>query len=659
MKIKKVLIANRVEIACRVARTLSAKGIRAVAIYSDGDRNGIHLKACDEAYRVGADPAVNSYLNQDKIIELAKKCGADAIHPGYGFLSENYQFAKKCEDAGICFIGPRSDSIKMMGLKDQAKDIAKKAGVPTIPGFQSSSQDLKTLEKAAKELGTPLLIKAVAGGGGKGMVVVDDLKDFSRNLEKAQREAQAAFGNGDVLLEKYFPHSKHIEVQVFGDGKGNAVHLYERECSMQRRHQKVIEEAPSPSLTSAEQEKICASAVALAKAVSYRNAGTVEFIYDPIGKGFYFLEMNTRLQVEHPVTEMITGLDLVDWQIQVAENEKLPLDQPAIKRCGHSIEARLYAEDPAQNFMPSPGKVWFFEPPTTGGVRVERGLNQNDFISHNYDPMVAKYISYAESRDQAISILRKSICDTTFLGPRNNLSFLDQLLDCSDFRTAAFTTKTIAEKFTPFKESMPESLPALILAAALIVENQILQMETGMTSFCNMPLTKKRQIRARGSQWELAYRWKSERELILDGKSVVVLEKIKQADFWFIRLEFQDQQFSIRLASVKLDGSNDLELMLHLTGIGNLVAVLKSKLPLLKGEKPKGSYSAPMPGKVVKVLVAKGEVVKSGQRLVILEAMKMESEISAMEAGTVEDIFVKNGEQVEMGKTLVQLRGDA
>ena len=659
MKIKKVLIANRGEITCRIARSLKNKGITTVAVYSDGDKGAIHTLACDEAYGIGPDPAANSYLNQEKILAVAKACGADAIHPGYGFLSENFQFAKKCEDSGLLFIGPTSESIKSMGLKDQAKEIASKAGVPTIPGYQSSAQDNKSLEKAARELGVPLLIKAVAGGGGKGMVVVENLNDFQKSLERAQREALAAFSNADVMLEKYFPESKHIEVQVFGDGKGNAVHLFERECSMQRRHQKVIEEAPSPSLQEAERERICASAVALAKAVKYCNAGTVEFIFDMKSRQFYFLEMNTRLQVEHPVTEMITGLDLVDWQIVVAEKGELPLSQEKILINGHAVEARLYAEDPAQNFLPSPGKVRAFKTPAMDKVRFELGIKSCDSISHSYDPMVAKYVAWGESRELAIAGLRNSIQDTIFLGPKNNLLFLNRLLECQKFQDASFTTKTIQEDFSTYREVLADSLINVLMAATVFAQAGKLQKETGVSSFSNMPLKKKRVMRIGGSQWSYEYEWKNNKTLIIDNEAATIVSQEVLQDYSSMQLEISGRIHQLHFVFQQGANTNDVEFLCHLKNYGNLFATIKSPLPLLQGEKPKGSYCAPMPGKVVKVLVSKGEAVKQGQRMVILEAMKMESEINAHEEGTVEDIFVKNGEQVEMGKTLVQLRGES
>ena len=454
-KIKKILIANRGEIACRVIKTARKMGIATVAVYSDADRKALHVRMADEAVHIGPSPAIESYLVVEKIIKAATDTGADAIHPGYGFLSENPDFVRACQKAKITFIGPSAESMEAMGLKDAAKKLMDKAGVPITPGYHGKDQSPKLLKAKAGMIGYPVLIKAVAGGGGKGMRKVESEDEFDAMLASCQREAKSSFNNDDVLIEKYIQSPRHIEVQVFGDSHGNVVHMFERDCSLQRRHQKVIEEAPAPGMTDAVRKAMTDAAIEAAKAVDYVGAGTVEFIVDGSGKlkkdGFWFMEMNTRLQVEHPVTEMITGLDLVELQIRVAQGEKLP-KQKDIKMEGHAIEARLYAEDPANDFLPSVGKLeslWISDYTEDDClVRIDAGVETGDLISMFYDPMIAKVISYGPNRDEAIETLDYPLARCEILGITSNADFLLQLISNLSFKKFNIDTSFIAKNIS-------------------------------------------------------------------------------------------------------------------------------------------------------------------------------------------------------------------
>ncbi|HEX5213521.1 MAG TPA: acetyl-CoA carboxylase biotin carboxylase subunit, partial [Pseudolabrys sp.] len=439
-----VLIANRGEIACRIARTAKRLGLRTIAVYSDADANALHVRLCDEAHAIGPPPAAESYLRGDALVAAAKAARADCIHPGYGFLSENADFAQACLDAGIAFVGPPPAAIRAMGLKSSAKALMEKAGVPVVPGYHGDRQEPKFLKQKAYEIGYPVLIKAVAGGGGKGMRRVDRHADFEAALTAAQREAKAAFGDDRVLIEKYVTAPRHIELQIFADRHGNAIHLNERDCSLQRRHQKVIEEAPAPGMSPDLRAAMGAAAVAAAKAAGYEGAGTIEFIADGQGGlkagGFWFMEMNTRLQVEHPVTEAITGLDLVEWQFRIAAGEKLPLTQDKVPLNGHAAEARLYAEDPERGFLPSTGKVVALRFPQGAGLRVDAGVEAGSEVTPFYDPMIAKLITHGASRDEALDRLAAALDETMIAGPRSNAGFLAALCRAEAFRKGKFDT---------------------------------------------------------------------------------------------------------------------------------------------------------------------------------------------------------------------------
>ncbi len=459
----KILIANRGEIAIRIMRACRELGIKTVAVYSEADRNSQHVQFADEAVFIGNAAPKESYLNADVLIRAARDSQADAIHPGYGFLSENASFAAAVESANLTFIGPSADSIHAMGDKAESKILMKKAGVPTVPGYEG----LETYEeflKAANEIGYPVLVKAAAGGGGKGMRVVNAESELSEAIELAKREALNAFGDERLLIEKYLANAHHIEIQVFGDKHGNLVHLFERECSVQRRHQKIIEESPSPLLTPELREKMGQAAVNAAKAVNYYNAGTVEFIFDPILSSFFFLEMNTRLQVEHPVTELVTGLDLVHWQIRIAAGEKFPFTQSDLHQHGHAIECRVYAEDPSTGFLPSTGKLLQFIQPQGPGIRVDSGFAAGDDVTHFYDPLLAKLIVYAGNREDAIQRMQNALNDFIVHGVVTNIDYMRAVLETDDFKQGKVTTRWVETKFGEWTVSQPE-LHTLIAAA--------------------------------------------------------------------------------------------------------------------------------------------------------------------------------------------------
>ncbi len=462
---KKVLIANRGEIAVRIIRACREMGVQTVAVYSDADRAALHVRLADEAIPIGGSPPHESYLNINAILEAAKQTDADAIHPGYGFLAENAEFAQAVNDTGIIFIGPSPFSIRAMGDKAEARARMMQSGVPIVPGYQESNDDA-FLERAAKEIGYPVLIKAAAGGGGKAMRVVQAARDFQDALGAARREAQHAFGDDRVLLEKYIANARHIEFQILADKHGSMLHLFERECSIQRRHQKIIEETPSPLLDQGLRHKMGEAAVAAARAVNYENAGTIEFIVDPETRAFYFLEMNTRLQVEHPITELTTGLDLVQWQLRIAQGERLPFHQDDLYARGHAIECRIYAEDPANRFLPSTGRALELELPTIPGVRADSGLARGDEITAFYDPLLVKLVAYAETRPNAIQRMRDALRQVVLLGVTTNLDFLQAVLAHPIFRAGQATTRFIEENFENWKPSV--KIPEEVwLAAAL------------------------------------------------------------------------------------------------------------------------------------------------------------------------------------------------
>ena len=618
-----LLIANRGEIACRIMRTARRMGIRTLAVYSDADAQAAHVALADEALRIGPAPARASYLDIAAVLAAAKAGGADAVHPGYGFLSENAEFAEACAAAGIVFVGPPPASIRAMGLKDRAKALMEAAGVPVVPGYHGDDQADAALRAAAARLGYPLLIKAAAGGGGKGMRRVERAADFAASLAGARREAQAAFGDGRVLIEKYVATPRHIEVQVFADAHGQVLHVLERDCSLQRRHQKVIEEAPAPGLSEALRAHIGAVAVKAAKAVNYVGAGTVEFIADASeglrADRIWFMEMNTRLQVEHPVTEAVTGLDLVEWQLRVAAGEALPWQQSDIRPRGHAIEARLYAEDPEQGFLPSTGVLERFVMPEE--VRVDSGVRQGDAVTEFYDPMLAKLIAHAPTRAQAAAKLADALGKAQIAGLKTNNAFLKRALRHPDFLAGRIDTGFLARHLAEL--AAPSAIGDDILEAAAALLHA-----TAKDDGCD-PWS-------RADGFRLAGAAKFRADFIAGGKrhSVAIAGAPRQA------------ATALRLANSDIAVMRDGETF-----------VLHPYNPLAHVEE-EGAVAeriiAPMPGRIVQVHVKAGQEVKRGEPLLVLEAMKMEHTLSAPADATVETVEATVGDQIVEGAVLVR-----
>jgi len=638
--IEKLLIANRGEIACRIMRTARAMGVATVAVYSDADAKALHVRSADEAVHIGPSPAAESYLVGAKIIAAAQATGADAIHPGYGFLSENADFAQAVLDAGLVWVGPKPASIRAMGLKDAAKQLMRAAGVPVTPGYDGSDQSVERLTAEAEAIGYPVLIKAVAGGGGKGMRKVDAPADFAASLESCRREAKASFGNDEVLLEKWITSPRHIDVQVFGDSHGNVVHLFERDCSLQRRHQKVIEEAPAPGMDAATREAICAAAVRAAKAVDYEGAGTIEFIADASeglrADRIFFMEMNTRLQVEHPVTEEITGVDLVEWQLRVASGEPLPKRQEELSINGHAIEARLYAEDPAKGFLPSTGRLEHLLLPEHM-IRVETGVYEGAEVSPYYDPMIAKLVARGNDRDAAIATLANATSVTAVWPIKTNAAFLLTCLKSERFKVADLDTGLIASEgdaLIPNDQPPAEVLKAgaMVVAVAAIGQPvwQCVDTLGGREEAGQSPLKALLGFRLNRMPKDVV-------RISVDGVSheVPVPNRFGELNAW------------VETAGTTiLSGVND----------GRVFAVNADR-PYGTGQASAadGAIIAPMPGKVIAVDVSEGQSVTAGQRLMVLEAMKMEHALTAPFDGVVEGLSVSAGGQVQVEAVLCRV----
>jgi 3-methylcrotonyl-CoA carboxylase alpha subunit len=666
----KILIANRGEIACRVARTARRMGIRTVAVYSDADADALHVAACDEAWRLGPPPPRESYLDGDAIIAIARRTGAQAIHPGYGFLSENASFATACAAAGVAFIGPPPAAIAAMGSKSAAKTIMGAAGVPLVPGYHGDDQDPALLAREAARIGFPVLIKATAGGGGKGMKIVERGEDFAAALASAQREAKAGFGDDRVLLEKYLSAPRHIEIQVFGDAHGGAVYLFERDCSVQRRHQKVLEEAPAPGMTPERRRAMGATAVAAAKAIGYVGAGTVEFIAEQDGT-FYFMEMNTRLQVEHPVTEMITGVDLVEWQLRVASGEPLPWPQEALAINGHAIEARIYAEDPERGFLPSIGTlVHLSAPAATAGVRVDTGVRAGDEISPWYDPMIAKLVVHGDDRAMALRRLAEALAHYEIVGVASNVAFLQRLVAHDAFAGATLDTGLIARHHAALFPPSPPVPPHALLAAAL-AETLALVVRRGLAA------------RASGdphSPWHDVDPWwpNSERHALAltfaDGETRHAVAVARAGSGWRVVLGSGAGRQEIAATVTVREGrlaviaeGTEFTATVVADGearhvfCGGLHRTLMRVDPLAHAgtEEARGGHlMAPMSGTVVAVMVQAGDRVDKGAPLMILEAMKMEHTIAAPAAGVVTAVNFRAGDRVKEGADLVDVGGD-
>ena len=659
---KKILIANRGEIACRVAATARRMAIKTVAVYSDADASAKHVGFCDEAVYIGGSAPKDSYLRWERIIEAAKATGAEAIHPGYGFLSENEDFAKACAAAGLVFIGPPASAIKAMGLKSESKQLMEKAGVPLVPGYHGADQDPALLQREADRIGYPVLIKASAGGGGKGMRAVDKSEDFAAALASCRREAINSFGNDTVLVEKYAQRPRHIEIQVFGDMHGNCVYLFERDCSVQRRHQKVLEEAPAPGLSEAMRQQMGQAAVAAARAVNYVGAGTVEFIVEQRADGsmnFFFMEMNTRLQVEHPVTEAITGLDLVEWQLRVASGEKLPLAQDQLKINGHAIEARICAENPDNNFLPTTGTLHIYDKPACtaferGMVRIDDGVRQGDTISPFYDSMVAKLIVHGQTREEALARLDEALAQTRIVGLVTNVQFLRQVVRSPSFAGANLDTDLIPREAAVLFKQEPVGLA---LAAASAVAQTLLteRASEGRDPFSRRDGWKTHGVTVRPFEFEfhgepakaaLAYGHDGALQLTVGGVAgPLVFSNGAQG----IDLQFAGQRLN---ATVYTQGEVD-----HVFTARGATQITAIDLLAHAGESlaEGGRLSAPMPGKILSFLVKAGEKVKKGQPLAVMEAMKMEHTIAAPADGVVEELMYAPGDQVSEGEELLKI----
>lgn len=664
----KILVANRGEIACRVIRTARRMGISTVAVYSDADSDALHVSMADEAFNIGAPPPRESYLRGDKIIDACKLTGAEAIHPGYGFLSENAEFARKCEGNGIVFIGPPAKAIEAMGSKSGAKSIMGDAGVPLVPGYHGEDQTPGRLLRAAEETGFPVLLKAVAGGGGKGMRVVREAAEFETALEAAKRESASSFGDDSMLVEKYLVQPRHVEVQVFCDHHGEGVYLFERDCSVQRRHQKIIEEAPAPGMSQGLRQQMGEAAVLAAKAIDYRGAGTVEFLLDVDGS-FYFMEMNTRLQVEHPVTEMITGQDLVEWQLRVAAGEALPLGQTDLKIRGHAFEARIYAEDPDNGFLPATGVLSYLEPPLESEhVRVDTGVLQGDEVSVYYDPMIAKLVVWDENRERALGRLAGALSKYRISGLSTNISFLYNLATSQPFRDADLDTHFIERHHdTLFHASAHDRVQDLPLASLYL----LLRMEQA--------------TRARAgetdpySPWNSSNAWRLNEAathtgaIVLNGKEYdVPVVEIGRGEQRRFRITATGKSV---MASGHLDGN---ELYADIDGYRQRFVVVPNGEPDNEvftlfsqngsmqfslaqpdygeddNDAATGAFAAPMNGVVVKLLAEPGETVEKGQPLIIMEAMKMEHTMCAPRDGSVTEYYFHEGDQVSGGVELLK-----
>ncbi|MEQ1752734.1 MAG: acetyl/propionyl/methylcrotonyl-CoA carboxylase subunit alpha [Micropepsaceae bacterium] len=653
-----LLVANRGEIACRVMRTAKRLGIRTIAVYSDADANSLHVATADEAVHIGPAAARESYLNIDAIIAAAAKSGAQAIHPGYGFLSENPEFADACAKAKLVFVGPPASAIRAMGLKDAAKALMIKAGVPVVPGYFGEDQSIEHLAREAGKIGYPVLIKAVAGGGGKGMRRVDNASDFTKALEGAQREAKSAFGDARVLIERYVQTPRHIEIQVFADARGNAVHLFERDCSLQRRHQKVIEEAPAPGMTDAMRKKMGDAAVTCAKAIGYQGAGTVEFIVDGSQglstDNFFFMEMNTRLQVEHPVTEMVTGHDLVEWQLRVAQGDRLPVHQSDLRIDGHAVEVRLYAEDPAKNFLPSTGRLARLRlPEPQEHVRIDAGVAEGGEVSMFYDPMIAKVIAWNRTREGALGTLSDALETAEVAGVRTNLGFLITTL-----RHDAMVQGRIDTGFIDRHKAELIAMPAGLADDALTLAVSSVLLTRRDASDAQSPWGKL-------DGWRLGAAPRTETLKLKQGGVDREVTVAYQGEGWQFGVNGKTREVTAR----RIDGAS-IEVICAGRRVAGSVVTAGLMFVMVKGRTftfevhdpldasdhgamAANELRAPMPGKIIQMMTKAGDKVRKGQALAVMEAMKMEHTLTAPGDFTVKSAPFKAGDQVSEGAVIV------
>jgi 3-methylcrotonyl-CoA carboxylase alpha subunit len=663
---KKILIANRGEIACRVAATARRLGVLTVAVYSDADAGAKHVVACDEAVHIGGAPARESYLKAETILDAARATGAQAIHPGYGFLSENAGFAGACEKAGIVFIGPPSSAIEAMGSKSAAKTLMQSASVPLVPGYHGANQDVALLESEAVKIGFPVLIKASAGGGGKGMRIVNAAGEFAAALASCKREAAASFGDDRVLIEKYLQRPRHIEVQVFADRHGGCLALFERDCSVQRRHQKVLEEAPAPGMTAERRASMGEAAVAAARAVGYVGAGTVEFIANQDGS-FYFMEMNTRLQVEHPVTEMITGFDLVEWQLRVAAGEALPVKQSDLKANGHAIEARLYAENPAKGFLPATGTLArlrlppavSFEiggSPTPASLRVDSGVREGDTISPFYDPMIAKMITWGETRELALARLAAALSATQVIGVATNVEFLARLATSVPFATAELDTGLIERHSdTLLAPNPPRPAPLALAVAAILAQERAAAGPDpwdAVNGFrLNGSATRKLEFETVAGE-RVA-------ELVYEGRNPLL--SVEGRSGALVLLAQDAERHTVNWGGTTITGDvviRDESITVFHAGEGLTLTLEDPVMHAIGHDADEARLTAPMPGKIVSVVTAAGSKVVKGTALIVMEAMKMEHTLFAPADGVVKEVLFAAGEQVAEGALLIDFVAD-
>lgn len=654
---EKILIANRGEIACRVIRTAKKLGIATVAVYSDADANAQHVKLADEAIYIGQSPATQSYLQVDRIIQAAIDTGSQAIHPGYGFLSENDQFALACQQHNICFIGPPVDAILAMGLKATSKALMEKAGVPLTPGYHGTNQEAEFLKQQADAIGYPVLIKASAGGGGKGMSLVERSEDFLQSLASCKREAKSSFGNDDVLIERYVIQPRHIEVQVFGDTHGNYVHLFERDCSVQRRHQKVLEEAPAPQMPAEKLDAMRQAAIDAARAVDYVGAGTVEFIVEQDGTA-YFMEMNTRLQVEHPVTEMITGEDLVEWQLRVADGEPLPKLQHQLQIHGHALEARIYAEEPEKGFLPAIGKIDYLHYPTQNqSVRVDSGIVEGDEITTYYDPMIAKLIVWGKNREAALIQMQHALGQFHVDGLGNNIAFLEKIVRCDSFKQTQLDTNLIQREHD-FLFRPEQIKPELVVVTAFIE----------FLSKLNHNHSSQKQLWQAQPLWRLNIAFQQTIKLNYLDQTIHI--KLSSAEHGF-NAEYNGESYQIsgqlldaHTAVIHLNGTqqklsfnqSQQGITLFHNGQSHKFGYIRQDYHQDDSQADQGHLKAPMPGVVTQVLVGANHSVKKDDILMTLEAMKMEYTIRAPQDGVIVDAYFQVGDQVKAGDELVEFQ---
>ncbi|XP_008068875.2 methylcrotonoyl-CoA carboxylase subunit alpha, mitochondrial [Carlito syrichta] len=665
--ITKVLIANRGEIACRVIRTAKKMGVQSVAVYSEADRNSMHVDMADEAYSIGPAPSQQSYLAMVKIIQVAKISAAQAIHPGYGFLSENMEFAELCKQEGIIFIGPPSSAIRDMGIKSTSKSIMTAAGVPVVEGYHGEDQSDQCLKEHAGRIGYPVMIKAVRGGGGKGMRIVQAENEFQERLESARREAKKSFNDDAMLIEKFVDTPRHVEVQVFGDHHGNAVYLFERDCSVQRRHQKIIEEAPAPGITPEIRKKLGEAAVRAAKAVNYVGAGTVEFIMDS-KHNFYFMEMNTRLQVEHPVTEMITGTDLVEWQLRVAAGEKIPLSQEEITLQGHAFEARIYAEDPNNNFMPGAGPlVHLSTPPADLCTRIETGVRQGDEVSVHYDPMIAKLVVWAADRQAALTKLRYSLHQYNIVGLHTNIDFLLNLSGHPEFEAGHVHTGFIPQHHKELlpsrkaaaREFLCQAALGLILKEKAMTDGFTLQTHDQFSPFTsssgrrlNMAYTRNMTLRDGKKDVAIAvtYNRDGSYSMQIDEKTFQVLgDMYSEGDCTYLKCSINGVASRAKLIILE-----NTVYLFSMEGNVEIDIPVPKYLSSVSSEGTQGGTLAPMTGTIEKVFVKAGDKVKAGDSLMVMIAMKMEHTIKAPKDGTIKKVFYEEGSQANRHTPLVE-----